>query len=183
MGVVSADSTYGQKESKLFVYLISDGTNRIGGIEIGKRISEGGAREFSEQVRSGGRRGKRRKSCTIAFETVESTPPRNSFLHWLFTCIRFSVSIYNAAGLALASRHGIFASGKWFFLGEPETRCRLTRVLVLTDRSCGCVEVYIPSQGCVLLERLAVNFFFRAEWEMGCFRNCRIVTYWNVCTD
>lgn len=88
-------------------------------------------------------------------ESFESSLSRNSFQHWLFTCIRFSISIYNAASVYPAIRtrspraeNGFSgcgrAAGGARMVGSLRRGVDLHRVPVLTDRSCGCAEICIP---------------------------------------
>lgn len=90
------------------VYLISDETNRIGSRPSGSGEEE--RRRTGGNGRSGGRGSKKKprvakKKLHNRFrESFESSLSRNSFQHWLFTCIRFSISIYNAASVYPAIR-------------------------------------------------------------------------------
>lgn len=96
---------------------------------------------------------------------------RNSFQHWLFTCIRFSISIYNAACLhtRVGTRSPRAENG--FSWASPRRGVDLHGVLVLTDRSCGSIEVCIPSRDAFLLKLLAVRYSFLGDdvgWRWFC---------------
>lgn len=79
------------------VYLISDGTNGIGGCAPRREIESAEWKQKKKRRKSNREKRKdkkARKTCTIAFDGAKftlATVPR----HRLFVCIRSSISIYN----------------------------------------------------------------------------------------